>query len=210
MNVLCAVIYAFAVSLSENTSALLAASVLPVICLCVRRPDLHRLLKLNVINAVMILTMTLTWPVMLQGLRLGLVIAFRVNMIYVVFAALVFPLGFGAVYDLPLPYKLRVLLLLTLRGIYVLKDSLDSALISASLRAPSAGLVMRLKIFAYIVGSSLLRSSDRSERMRLAVENRGGFGGFMQAEKVPVNMRNVMLLVLCGGYSAMIAVMNYA
>ena len=210
MNILCALIYAFAVSVSEQAYALAAASVLPVILVFSRRVTLIRLLRLNVINLIMLLTLALTWPEVREGFRVGLVIALRVNMIYIVFAALVFPQGLGAVYSLPLPEKLRVLLLLTLRGIYILRDSLDMALISAELRAPEAGLVMRLKIFAYVLGSSLLRSSDRSERMMLAVESRGGFGGFAQAERVRFGVKSRARLMASVSYCILVVMMNYA
>ena len=207
---ICALLYAFAVSISQSVNALLIASILPIILIFTRKISLSPLLKINAVNAVMLLTLALTWPVMHEGVMMGLLIAWRVNMIYIVFAAIVFPLGISAVYGLPLPEKLRVLVILTVRGIHILHDSIDKAFISASLRAPDAGLVMRLKIFAYVLGSSLLRSSDRSERMMIAVQSRGGFGGFMQTEKVRVTVREVMMLVLCVGYSGLVVMMNYA
>ena len=206
----CAIIYAFAVSVSRNVNALLIALILPVILLCARKISLYPLLKINAVNVVMLLTLGLTWPVMSEGLIMGLLIAWRVNMIYTVFAALVFPMGMSAVYGLPLPEKMRVLLILTLRGIHILHDSIDRAFLSVSLRAPNAGFMMRLKIFAYVLGASLLRSSDRSERMMLAVEIRGGFGGFMQSGRTRLGVRECAALVMCVSYSAMITVMNYA
>ncbi|MBQ7221177.1 MAG: hypothetical protein IJS28_09370 [Synergistaceae bacterium] len=206
----CALVYAFAVSVSENLHALMIASILPAILLCTRKISLPPLLKINTVNAVMLFTLALTWPVMSDGSILGLVIAWRVNMIYIVFAALVFPLGMSAVYALPLPEKMRVLVILTLRGIHILHDSIDRAFLSASLRAPDVGLMMRLKIFAYVLGASLLRSSDRSERMMRAVECRGGFGGFMQSEGKSLRVRDAMLAVISVSYSGLVVLMNYA
>ena len=175
--------YAFAVSVSSSVYLLLAASVVPLILLCVKKISLNYLLKLNVINVIVIITLALTWPSMREGFSAGILIAVRVNMIYIVFAALVFPRGAGVLYSLPLPEKLRVLLILTVRGIFIMRESLDSALLSAKLRAPNAGLMVRLKIFAYVSGSVLIRSSVRSERMLLAIQSRGGFKGFMQKGK---------------------------
>ncbi|MBQ7156050.1 MAG: hypothetical protein IJR85_10925 [Synergistaceae bacterium] len=183
MMIFCALCYAFAVSVSSSLYVLLAESILPVILLCRKKFPLPYILKLNVINALMVITLALTWPDLREGLMMGMVIAWRVNIIYVVFAALVFPLGLGAVYSLAMPEKFRVLVILTVRGIFILRDSLDSALVSAKLRAPDAGLMMRLKIFAYVLGSVLIRSANRSERMTQAVELRGGFKGFMQDRK---------------------------
>ena len=179
MMILCVLCYAFIVSVSRTLPALLAASLLPLLLLT-KKPSLPHIFKLNAINAVMIITLALTWPDVREGLLMGLVIALRANMIYVVFAALVLPMGLGAVYSLPLPEKLKVLVILTVRGIYILRDSLDTALISVKLRAPNVKGIARLKVFAYVLGSVLLRSSARSERMMLAVMTRGGFGGFKQ------------------------------
>ena len=183
MMILCSLVYALAVSMCRSVYALLLAGILPLVLVCVKRVSLPHLLKLNAFNAVMMLTLALTWPNVREGLIMGAIITLRVNMIYAVFAALVFPLGVGAVYSLPLPEKLRVLVILTVRGIFIMRESFDSALLSAKLRAPNAGLMVRLKVFAYVLGSVLLRSAGRSERMTLAVQSRGGFGGFMQRVK---------------------------
>ena len=174
------VIYALIVTCAESIAALVLCTPLPAV-LIFRRKIEH--VRLICVNLIMIITMGLTWPVMSDGLIMGLITAWRVDMIYIVFAGLVVPLGAGAVYCLPLPEKLRVLLILTLRGIFILRESLQTALISVKLRAPNAGLIMRLKLFAYVLGSGLIRSAGRSERMTLAVQSRGGFGGFMQREK---------------------------
>ena len=206
----CALIYAFAVSVSQNIHALIIASILPAILLCTQKISLSPFLKINAVNAVMLFMLVLTWPVMTEGVIMGLLIAWRVNLIYIVFAALVFPLGISAVYGLPLPEKMRVLVILTVRGIHILHDSIDRAFLSASLRAPEAGLIMRLKIFAYVLGMSLLRSSDRSERMMIAVQTRGGIGGFMQTSKQREGMREAVMLMLCMGYSGLVVLMNYA
>ena len=210
MTIFCVMCYAFAVSLSNSPKAFLAASILPLILLCTKNFSFSRLLKLNLFNAVMIITLALTWPSVREGLMIGLVIALRVNMIYVVFAALVMPLGVGAVYSLPMPEKLRVLVILTLRGIFVLRESLDSALLSARLRAPDAKLAVRLKIFAYVLGSVLIRSAGRSERMLLAIESRGGFGGFAQTRQIRPSANDWARLAGCAMYVLAVGAMNFA
>ena len=180
MRMIFALCYAFAVSVSGSAYALLAAAVLPVVLVCRRKLSLSPLRRLNMINLAVIITLALTWPVMTEGIIAGIVIALRVNMIYIVFAALVFPQGLSAIYGLPLPEKLRVLIILTARGIFIMRDSLDASLRSAKLRAPDAGLMARVKIFAYVMGNVLVRSSVRGERMAKAIKTRGGFGGFAQ------------------------------
>ena len=203
----CAIVYALAVSVSRAYSALGAASVLPMILLFRHRIPL---LKINVMNLVMIITMALTWPDMSEGLVMGTVTALRVNMIYTVFAALVFPLGMSAVYSLRLPEKLRVMVILTLRGIFILSERMEKALISVKLRAPNVKGMMKLKVFAYVVGSVLLKSADHSERMMLAVEARGGFGGFGVNESSRLNVRDLVLIVASLAYAVLIVILNYA
>ena len=202
-----AVVYALAVSMSREYSALMAASVLPVILLFRHKIPL---LKINVMNLVMIITMALTWPDMSEGLVIGTVTALRVNMIYIVFAALVFPLGMNAVYSLRLPEKLRVMVILTLRGIFILSERLEKALISVKLRAPNVKGMMKLKVFAYVLGAVLLQSMSHSERMMLAVESRGGFGGFAVNEKRRLSVRDVLMIGSCVGYAVLIVILNYA
>ena len=203
----CAVIYALGVSMCREYSALIAASVLPVILLFRQRIPL---LKINVMNLVMIITMALTWPDMSEGLAIGIITALRVNMIYIVFAGLVFPLGMSAVYSLRLPEKLMVMLILTLRGIFILHDRLDKALISVKLRAPAVKGMMKLKVFAYVLGSVLLQSVSHSERMMLAVETRGGFEGFAVSENRRLSVRDIVMIASCAVYAALIVILNYA
>ena len=207
VSIFSAVIYAFAVSVSESYCALSFAAILPALLLIKKRVSL---LKVNVMNLIMIITLALTWPVISEGVLVGIKIALRVNMIYVVFAVLVLPLGISAVYSLPIPEKLRVLLLLTIRGIFILSERMEKAIISVRLRAPKVKGIMRLKVFAYIVGSVLLQGASKSERMLLAVETRGGFGGFGQAEDRRFSVRDKALLILGVGYGAVIVLMNYA
>lgn len=180
MKILIVIAYSLIVSTLTSPYALICAAILPLMLLCAKKIPIHHVKKINVMNAFMIMTLGLTWPSLSEGFVMGMIIALRVNMIYIAFAGLVLPMGMGAVYALPLPEKLRVLIILTVRGIYVMKDSLDSALISVRLRAPGLKGIARLKVFAYVVGNVLLRSEARSERMRLAIISRGGFGGFRQ------------------------------
>ena len=203
----CAVIYALAVSMSKAYSALIAASVLPVVLLFRNRIPL---LKINIMNLVMIITMALTWPNFSEGLIMGTVTALRVNMIYIVFSALVFPLGMSAVYSLRLPKKLRVMIILTLRGIFILSERMEKALISVKLRAPNVKGMMKLKVFAYILGGVLLKGSAKSERMMSAIVCRGGFGGFFQHERGGLSVKDAVILAGMMCYCLAIRVMNYA
>ncbi|MBR0278808.1 MAG: hypothetical protein IJQ75_02345, partial [Synergistaceae bacterium] len=170
--------------------------------------------KINIINAVMLLTLALTWPEMKSGLIKGVIIALRVNMIYVIFSVMVYPLGVTGMYEalsgLGVPEKLRVMILLTLRGINILRERYETSIISVRLRAPEINGLMRLKIFAYMAGNIILQSSLRSENMMKAVKCRGGFGGFIQTENHSFNVRDMMCIAGFCAYGIIIAVMNYA
>lgn len=187
-KILFAILYSLTVSLSKNIFVLAAAVVVTMTMF--KKSFVRPLLRLNIFNIIAVITLALTWPNVLDGIMMGLLIALRVNMIYIALAALVFPLGFAGMYQalllFRLPEKLRVLLLLTLRGIFILKDRFDSALISLKLRAPK----MKIQSFTYVTGSVLLQAAARSERMERAIKCRGGFGGFNAIMSEESGIRN--------------------
>ena len=206
------IIYAISVTSSSNIYSLLTASILPAIF--IKRITPSALAKINIINAVMLLTLAVTWPDFYAGLIKGVIIALRVNMIYVIFSAMVYPLGVTGMYEalsgLGVPEKLRVMILLTLRGINILRERYETSIISVKLRAPEINGLMRLKIFAYMAGNIILQSSLRSENMMKAVKCRGGFGGFIQTESRGFNVRDMMCIAGFCAYGIIITVMNYA
>ena len=206
----CALMYILAVSLAHSLPALLTASILPLALIITHRLTLSHFIRLNVINSIMIITLALTWPGFRDGLTMGLVIALRINMIAVAFTSLVMPLGISAAYSFPLPQKLRVLLLLTMRGIFTLRDNLNTALTSVKLRAPKLHGLLKLKVYAYIVGGVLLKSSLKSDRMMNAITNRGGFSGFNQYQPQPLTLTDKLIIMLGVLYASAILVMNYA
>ena len=204
-------LYALAVTLSANTYSLLIASILPV--RFITRVKLSALAKLNLINALMILTLTLTWSDLYAGFIMGVIISLRVNMIYVAFSAMVYPFGTSGMYEalcvMRVPEKLRVMIILTLRGINILCERYESAIISVKLRAPDIRGLMRLKIFAAMMGMILLQSLERSDNMMKAVKCRGGFAGFIQSGTRGVSFGDVVYILTFVVYISIIAVMNY-
>ncbi len=138
--------------------------------------------KLFFANLLIIITTTLTWPDINDGFLTGLSIALKCSVIYLICAVFIFPKGISGIYKamifLHVPEKLRILILLTLRGIFILKERFEAALISLKLRAPKQKNFAKLKSFTHITGSILLQAADRSERMERAIKCRGGFQGF--------------------------------
>ena len=171
-----AIFYALIVSMSGNIFLLAIEFLIAVIFF--KKDFIKFLLRLNIINLIVIISLALTWPNLYEGFFTGILIALRVNMIYIIFAALVLPMGFSGVYEvllfLKVPEKLRILILLTLRGIFILKERFDAALISLKLRAPK----MKIKSFTYVTGSVLLQAANRSEKIERVIKCRGGFEGF--------------------------------
>ena len=204
-------LYALAVTLSTNIYSLLTASILPA--RLINRVKLSALAKLNLINALMILTLTLTWPDLYAGFIMGVIISLRVNMICIAFSAMVYPLGTSGIYEalcvMRVPEKLRVMIILTLRGINILRERYESAIISVRLRAPNIRGLMRLKIFAAMMGMILLQSHERSDNMMKSVKCRGGFAGFIQSETRWVSFVDVVYILTFVVYISIIAVMNY-
>ena len=175
-----AILYSLFVSLIKNFFILIPFLIIALFLF--KKNFIKSLLHLNIINLIVIITLAFTWSSIKNGILTGFLIALRVNMIYIIFSALIFPMGFGGVYEvllfLKVPEKLRILIILTLRGIYILKERFDAALISLMLRAPGLKKFSKLKAFTYITGSVLLQASEHSEKMEYAIKCRGGFNGF--------------------------------
>ena len=150
--------------------------------------------KIFLANLIIIITTTLTWPDINEGFFTGLSIALKCSVIYLICAIFIFPKGLAGVYKamifLHVPEKLRILILLTLRGIFILKERFESALISLKLRAPRQKNFAKLKSFTYVTGSVLLQAADRSERMERAIKCRGGFKGFNSIKREELGIKN--------------------
>ena len=117
---------------------------------------------------------------------------------------------YEALSSLRVPLKLRVLAILTIRGVNILRESFETAIISVRLRAPNLRGIMRLKVFAYMTGTILLQSFLRSENIMRAVKCRGGFGGFIHTENESMNAWDMACILGFAVYGVVIAVMNYA
>ena len=143
---------------------------------------LKNFLKINLVNLIMILTLALTWPDFHEGLVKGLIIALKVNVIYFILAKFHDRL-YRLILNPKVPEKFRILIILTLRGIFILKERYDAALISLKVRAPDLQGILKFKTFSYILGSILLQSSRHSENIFKSIISRGGFNGFNQANE---------------------------
>ena len=217
-RMLCAAVYAATLSAMDRPAALAFAALLPgALFLCgPLRPLLRSLRQLNLVSLAMTFLLALTWPgktlwgpFTREGIRQGLLITVRLNLISVALLRLIAAMGPArsetALARLGCPEKLRVLLLLTLRGIYLLAERMAMALQAVNLRSgsrpsgrsPDLRGTLRWRVFAFMAASALLQSSDRSERMMLALNCRGGLAGFAAAQPLHWRIRDTALAVFC-------------
>ncbi|MBR1671849.1 MAG: hypothetical protein IJ702_02885, partial [Fretibacterium sp.] len=192
-RLLCALALSLLLSALEEPALLLCAALVPLALLPCGpvRPLLRVLLRLNAVSLAVALLLGVTYPggalwgpLSREGIRMGGLIALRLNLISIVLLRLAVAMGpmrmDTALSRLGLPEKLRVLLLLTLRGIFLLMERAASALRAVRLRAPGLRGMLKWRAFACVAASSLPQGSDRSERMMMALRCRGGLAGFCQ------------------------------
>ena len=207
-RLLCALGFALLISSLRSPAALACASLLPLALLPggAMRPLLRDLLRLNAATAVILLFTTLTWPgervgfLSPEGLRMGLLTAVRLNLISLLLLRLVLAMGLekndAALSRLGVPEVFRALLLLTLRGIFLLRERTEAALTAARLRLPGLRGLTRLRVFANILASSLLQSADHADRVMMALRCRGGLAGFAQTPPMRWRRRDALFALL--------------
>ena len=175
------------------------------------------LLHLNLAGLFMLALMTLSFANFKSGFQAGLIMLAKLNFISIIFLKLIAAMGVGkvhaALYYLRLNNKLRVLIILTLRGIFILVNRFICALRAASLRARNIkGLKLRLKIFACVLASALVQSVKLSDRINIAINLRGQASqglelkGFNQAEKLSWRTCDSLLIIFVSTYAI---ILNY-
>lgn len=214
----CAFALAAAFSLLRSAPGLILGGAAPCLLLFAggRAPLLLALLRVNLAGFFVCLLLPLTGPgerlwgfFSVDGLRLGLLVMYRLNLITVVMHRLVVSMGTRRIGDLlaalRLPEKLRVLLLLTVRHISILADRAVMMRRAVSLRGTRLSWRRACYAFACGVGSAMVHGQDRAERSRVAVECRGGFAGFSQYTAMAWQPRDTILCLACAVYLAAMA-----
>lgn len=230
-RMLCATVYAVTLSALNDPAALAFASLLPAILFFCGplRPLLRSLRQLNMVSLAMTFLLALTWPgrrlwgpFTHEGIQQGILITVRLNLISAVLLRLIVSMGPArcetTLASLGCPEKLRILLLLTLRGIYLLAERMSTALQAINLRSGLCGTgrsphlkgMLRWRAFAFMAASALLQSSDRSERMLLALNCRGGLAGFATAQRLHWRIRDTALALLCAATLAAALALNFS
>ncbi len=106
--------------------------------------------------------------------------------------------GFGC------PARLKTLLLLSFRSVMTLAGSMRRMFLALGLRAPGLHGRESWRAYACVMGSSLVRSADRAERVRLALLCRGGENGFSGERPGAWDMKDSALAAAAAALSAAI------
>ncbi|MDO4787411.1 MAG: energy-coupling factor transporter transmembrane component T [Fretibacterium sp.] len=192
-RVLCALALAVVLASLRSFPPLLCGSLIPLILLFRDEGGMLRgvLPRLNVVGIFVALILMLTYPgerfwrvFSVEGLKLALLVVFKLNVISILLIRMVVALGVERIENVlarfGLSEKLRVLLLLTTRCIFLLAERTETMVRAVHLRAPELRGTLMFKAFACMLGTTLLHSSDRAERTMLAIRCRGGLAGFSQ------------------------------
>lgn len=222
-RILCAFILAVSISLlklnfnfySISIQKIFFAALIPIILFIAAPLNKNALINLNIAGFLMLVFMIFSFKDYKLGFYTGLIMLFKLNFICVIFLNMIVLMGvkkiYAALYNFGLNEKLRLLLILTMRGIFILADRTVCAVRAANLRSQNIKNLsfklrtrLKLKIFACVLASSLIQSIKRSDRMSMAIKCRGGFGGFNQALKLKWRVRDCVLCLFFIFYAIII------
>ncbi len=180
-------------------------ALIPVILFILNAKNLiHIMLHVNSAGLIMLVFMLISFEDYKYGLYMGLNMLLKLNFICLIFLNFVAAMGIkkidAALYYLGINEKLRLLLILTVRGIFILIERTVCAVRAANLRVlnmKNLNLKLKLKLFACLLGSSLIQSMKRSDKISIAVKCRGGFNGFNQAEILKWRLCDSVLFLGC-------------
>ncbi|MDR3265843.1 MAG: energy-coupling factor transporter transmembrane protein EcfT [Synergistaceae bacterium] len=216
-RVICALFLTVVLASVRSMPGLLASGIIPFLLLFAG--DLKELLKtLAHVNAVTVfvwLLLPLTTPgprvggvFSVPGLHLSLLVTCKLNLISVTLIRMVVDLGMGRIDnvlgDFRLSGKMRVLLLLTMRYVFLLMERVATMIRAIRLRAPELRGRRLCAAFACMLGTTLIHSSDRAERSMLAMRCRGGMSGFSQCCPMKWRSCDTLLCAIFGANAALI------
>lgn len=214
-RVVCALVFAIAATSGRSFIPLVPA--LPFVVwffsLGELRPLLRSLVGVNVGGALICVLLPFTYQEGgAAGARFAVLVLVKINMIAVVFYRMVVAMGLPTINDalsgLGLPLKLRVLLLLTIRHIFLLHDRVTTAARAVSLRGGKMSLAMKFESHACMVGTTLVHASDRAERSLHAIRCRGGFAGFEGVRTMRWRLRDTLLCCVFLGVLLLVAALG--
>jgi cobalt/nickel transport system permease protein len=164
---------------SATNTGLLCALSLAFLCALIREPGavIRRLIPVNMMSIAL-------WLPVIAGLSpwSALLYTLRVNCAALAYMCLVAPMSISLIASslsaLALPEKLVSLFVLTYRYIFLLCDGLDTALVSMRSRLSRHATGRQWRSLAAVFAATLTRAALRSEKVRIAMTNRGFAGAF--------------------------------
>ncbi|GHV54875.1 hypothetical protein FACS1894216_15790 [Synergistales bacterium] len=193
-RLLCALSAALVISSLQEIPALAAAGVLPVLLLFADGRDGffrtgRTLLGINGVSILVCLFLPLTYPgtrvfgvFSIEGARMAMLVTWKLNLISICMTRLAVSMGMpgidGALTALRVPLKMRMLILLTTRYVFLLSERVLTMTRAVRLRAPKCALTASYRAMGCMIGTTLIHCSDRAERACLALRLRGGVNGF--------------------------------
>lgn len=103
-----------------------------------------------------------------------------------------------ALREFRLPDKFCTLFILLCRHIQILQQSLHASLLAAKLRPRPPRQRDRLKIYAYVLGSTLVHAADRAEMVRLALLCKGDLLLRLPGPAQRLGRGDLLLVIACG------------
>ena len=210
-RVLCAFVLAFVLASVRSFPALFCGVPIVLVLFFLGEPGplARELLHLNAVGAFIALLLMLTYPgerfwgpFSAAGLRFAALILLKLNLISVLLSRMILSLGVGRVDGvlarLGVPEKLRILLLLSTRCIFILAERAGTMVRAVQLRGPDLKGIPMCRTFACMLGTTLVHGSERSERMMLAIRCRGGMAGFCQGRPLCWRGRDILFCLLFG------------
>jgi cobalt/nickel transport system permease protein len=184
-------------------TVLLSAAALALLCMAGGEfpVTLRRLIPVNMMAVAL-------WLPLVAGFspRSALLYTLRINCAALAYMRFVAPMGISLIASsmaaLALPEKLVALFVLTYRYIFLLYEGLATALVAMRLRLPEHATLYQWRSLAAVFASALTRSAFRSEKIRIAMSNRGFDGSFPVTIAFAWRVRDSVLLAGCAGFFA--------
>jgi energy-coupling factor transporter transmembrane protein EcfT len=223
-RVICALALSAALACARSLPDLAAGGIVPFLLLFAGSPAglAKALAHVNAVTVFIWFVLPFTVPgvsseraagvFFVEGLRLALLTTCKLNLISIVLIRMVAELGMGRIAgvlgDFRVPEKMRVLLLLTTRYVFLLTERVAAMARAVRLRAPGLRGRRMCSAFACMLGTTLVHSSDRAERSMLAMRCRAGsdtLRGFSQCRTTRWGTRDTALCLFFAASAAAVA-----
>ncbi|MDR2176573.1 MAG: energy-coupling factor transporter transmembrane protein EcfT [Treponema sp.] len=176
-----------------------------LLCLCAApgefRVTIRRLVPVNMMAAAL-------WLPLIAGFspHSALLYTLRINCAALVYMRFVAPMSISLIASsmsaLRLPEKLVSLFVLTYRYIFLLHEGFATTLTAMRSRLPEHATLYQWRSLGAVFAATLTRAALRSEKIRIAMSNRGFDGSFPVTVSFRWRLRDTALLAMSAGLLA--------